>query len=96
MAGSQPHLRVEHLRKHVISPDMHSLFLETEINFGGEGGLHAELVRNRDFEALGRGNLGDTGSALFTSIVTSLAARYPSPNHAHAYLSPRDAGNMCQ
>ena len=38
-----------------ISSEMYSLFLETEINLGGEGGLYAELVRNRDFEALGRG-----------------------------------------
>ena len=39
------------------------MFFETEINFGGEGGLYAELVRNRDFEALGRGNLGDDADA---------------------------------
>lgn len=45
--GSQP--------QHPISSDLFSLFLETEINLGGEGGLYAELVRNRDFEALGRG-----------------------------------------
>ena len=45
--------------KHKISPLLYSLFLETEINFGGEGGLYAEQIRNRDFEALGRGNLGE-------------------------------------
>jgi hypothetical protein len=27
--------------------------LETEINFGGEGGLYAELLPNRDLETLG-------------------------------------------
>eukprot|EP01061_Rhynchopus_euleeides_P031143 TRINITY_DN515_c0_g1_i1.p1 TRINITY_DN515_c0_g1~~TRINITY_DN515_c0_g1_i1.p1 ORF type:complete len:707 (+),score=272.89 TRINITY_DN515_c0_g1_i1:50-2170(+) len=41
-----------------FSPYMYSMFFETEINFGGEGGLYAEMVRNRDFEALGRGNVG--------------------------------------
>ena len=40
---------------HALSPVMYSLFLETEINFGGEGGLLAELLPNRDFETLGRG-----------------------------------------
>eukprot|EP00727_Mastigamoeba_balamuthi_P007330 m51a1_g3217 putative alpha-l-arabinofuranosidase-like (916) ;mRNA; f:46537-49787 len=30
-----------------------------QINFAGDGGLYAELIRNRDFEALGRGDLGD-------------------------------------
>ena len=40
-----------------ISPLLYSLFLETEINFGGEGGLYAELLPNRDFETLGRGTI---------------------------------------
>jgi alpha-L-arabinofuranosidase len=39
------------------SPFLYSAFLETEINWGGEGGLYAEQIRNRDFEALGRGGL---------------------------------------
>merc|ERR1719201_1924594 len=39
-----------------LSPVLYSVFLETEINFGGEGGLYAELIRNRDFETLGRGS----------------------------------------
>eukprot|EP01061_Rhynchopus_euleeides_P031145 TRINITY_DN515_c0_g4_i1.p1 TRINITY_DN515_c0_g4~~TRINITY_DN515_c0_g4_i1.p1 ORF type:complete len:698 (+),score=278.06 TRINITY_DN515_c0_g4_i1:42-2135(+) len=43
-----------------ISPDLFSMFFETEINFGGEGGLYAEMIRNRDLEALGRGWVGDT------------------------------------
>ena len=43
--------------KHSVSPLLYSIFFETEINFGGEGGLYAELIRNRDFEALGRGRL---------------------------------------
>lgn len=41
-----------------------AVFLETEINFGGEGGLYAELLHNRDFEALGRGRLGQRGQGL--------------------------------
>ena len=40
-----------------ISPVLYSLFLETEINFGGEGGLYAEMLVNRDFETLGRGTI---------------------------------------
>ena len=43
--------------QHSLSPVLYSLFYETEINFGGEGGLYAELVPNRDFESLGRGRL---------------------------------------
>eukprot|EP00755_Sulcionema_specki_P028720 Sspe_Gene.90551::Locus_62077_Transcript_1_1_Confidence_1.000_Length_710::g.90551::m.90551 len=41
-----------------LSETLYSTFFETEINFGSEGGLYAELVRNRDFETLGRGNVG--------------------------------------
>ncbi|KAJ9443614.1 Alpha-L-arabinofuranosidase 1 [Diplonema papillatum] len=40
-----------------IKTNHFSMFYETEINFGGEGGLYGELVWNRDFEALGRGKL---------------------------------------
>ena len=40
-----------------LSPLLYSLFFETEINFGGEGGLYAEQIWNRDFEALGRGRV---------------------------------------
>jgi alpha-N-arabinofuranosidase len=38
-----------------LSDQFYSLFLETEINFGGEGGLLADQVWNGDFETLGRG-----------------------------------------
>ena len=37
-----------------------SIFFETEINFGSEGGLYAEHIFNRDFEALGRGRMPPT------------------------------------
>uniref|UniRef100_A0A7S4FBN4 non-reducing end alpha-L-arabinofuranosidase n=1 Tax=Chrysotila carterae TaxID=13221 RepID=A0A7S4FBN4_CHRCT len=50
-------LRVINAPQAAISPLMYSMFLETEINFGGEGGLLAELIQNRDFEALGRGRI---------------------------------------
>ena len=52
-ANAQVEISAEPL--HEISAYLYSMFVETEINFGGEGGLYAELVRNRDFEALGRG-----------------------------------------
>ena len=38
-----------------ISSTLYSMFIETEINHGGEGGLYAEMIPNRDFETLGRG-----------------------------------------
>lgn len=51
------HVEVGATPQHTISPDLFSMFIETEINYGGEGGLYAELIRNGDFEALGRGCL---------------------------------------
>jgi hypothetical protein len=33
-----------------VSPELYGIFYE-EINHAGEGGLYAELVQNRDFEA---------------------------------------------
>ena len=44
-----------------LSPVLHSIFFETEINFGSEGGLYAETVFNRDFETLGRGTMPKGG-----------------------------------
>ena len=32
-----------------INPDMYGIFFE-DINFGADGGLYAELVKNRSFE----------------------------------------------
>src|SRR5512133_1537830 len=32
-----------------ISPDMYGVFFE-DINFGADGGLYAELIKNRSFE----------------------------------------------
>lgn len=52
---NQPH--------HELSTDFYSLFLETEINFGGEGGLLADQVWNGDFEALGRGDWSQPSEA---------------------------------
>ena len=37
--------------EHLISPNLYSIFFETEINFGSEGGLYAELIHNRFFES---------------------------------------------
>ena len=36
---------------HQISPDMIGLFFE-DINFAADGGLYAELIENRSFEAV--------------------------------------------
>jgi len=48
---------VANKKKFGISPLLHSIFFETEINYGSEGGLYAEQIFNRDFEALGRGRM---------------------------------------
>ena len=56
---ASPSLTVSDTVKGTMSANMYSAFYETQFRYGGEGGLYAELVRNRDFEALGRGNLGD-------------------------------------
>eukprot|EP00035_Acanthoeca_spectabilis_P005172 m.110773 g.110773 ORF g.110773 m.110773 type:complete len:704 (-) comp12903_c0_seq1:23-2134(-) len=53
-------LTVSSDRKFALSPLLHSIFFETEINFGSEGGLYAELICNRDFETQGRGRLPPT------------------------------------
>ena len=47
--------------RHELSPEFYSLFLETEINFGGEGGLVADQIWNGDFEALGRDDWSTKG-----------------------------------
>jgi alpha-N-arabinofuranosidase len=44
-------------QKFPISPLLHSIFFETEINYGSEGGLYAEQIFNRDLESLGRGRM---------------------------------------
>ena len=36
---------------HPVSPDMVGLFFE-DINFAADGGLYAELIENRSFEAV--------------------------------------------
>ena len=60
-----------------ISPNFYALFLETEISFGGEGGIYGEMVWNRDFEALGRGILNAT--ALPDRTDASSPPTHPSP-----------------
>ena len=49
--------------EHSINPNLYSIFFETEINFGSEGGLYAELLHNRDFERLGRDKWGDKAAS---------------------------------
>ncbi len=49
-ACAEPRIIVDGSKpKAIISPAMWGIFLE-DINFGGDGGLYAELVKNRSFE----------------------------------------------
>eukprot|EP00727_Mastigamoeba_balamuthi_P013671 m51a1_g8927 hypothetical protein (1229) ;mRNA; r:839870-844450 len=43
-----------------------------DANFGSDGGLYAQLIRNRDFEAQGRGNLGDGVNVSDTAVATDM------------------------
>eukprot|EP00727_Mastigamoeba_balamuthi_P013668 m51a1_g8924 hypothetical protein (1166) ;mRNA; r:823489-827641 len=54
-----------------ISPFLHGITLD-EANFGLDGGLYAQLIRNRDFETLGRGNLGDGQQIRSISVATDM------------------------
>eukprot|EP00727_Mastigamoeba_balamuthi_P013667 m51a1_g8923 hypothetical protein (1162) ;mRNA; r:818630-822776 len=54
-----------------ISPDLHGITLD-DANFGLDGGLYAQLLRNRDFETLGRGNLGDGQQIRTTPLDTDM------------------------
>eukprot|EP00727_Mastigamoeba_balamuthi_P013669 m51a1_g8925 hypothetical protein (1338) ;mRNA; r:828280-834535 len=54
-----------------ISPYLHGITLD-EANFGLDGGLYAQLLRNRDFEAQGRGNLGDGQQIRTTPLATDM------------------------
>ena len=64
-----------------ISPLLYSLFFETEINFGGEGGVYAELVSNRDFEALGRGRLPESATTEPNVFCGAFAAQVYQDEH---------------
>ena len=55
VAVGTSHIHVTNREGAKIARTQYSMFFETEINFGSEGGMYAELVRNRDFETLGRG-----------------------------------------
>ena len=56
----------------VISPYQYGLFFE-EINHAGDGGLYAELVRNRSFEEGTDGwSLLDINGASFQVVTSSL------------------------
>eukprot|EP00659_Diplonema_papillatum_P003375 gene3375-5282_t len=64
---AQNTVTVHNTRGASIQKYHYSMFYETEINFGGEGGLYGELVWNRDFEALGRGTLDVTTPSKWAS-----------------------------
>lgn len=76
VAAAQQELKISEHPVHEISDTLWGVFFE-DINFAADGGLYAELLRNRDFEALGRGNLGD-GPASVTS-----SYKPPSPDYSN-------------
>ena len=67
---------VSDAKRHDLSPLLYSIFFETEINYGSEGGLYAELLPNRDFERLGRGT---APPPVNNSAVTSSGRAAPGP-----------------
>jgi alpha-L-arabinofuranosidase len=75
-----------------VSPMLHGIFFE-DINYGGDGGLYAELVQNRSFEhaehlfAWGTVNRGGDGDVTVES-ADPLNAKNPH----YARLAIRDAG----
>ena len=71
---------------HDLSPLLHSLFFETEINFGGEGGVYAELLPNRDLETLGRGRVAGVEDG------TTWPQPYLGSDHAEEPFSPQELG----
>ena len=64
--GTVTRLRVSNTPKKQLSKTLFGAFIE-ELNFVGDGGLFAELVRNGGFEAQGRGNLGELHYSACTS-----------------------------
>eukprot|EP00727_Mastigamoeba_balamuthi_P013673 m51a1_g8929 putative alpha-L-arabinofuranosidase (1117) ;mRNA; r:853659-857699 len=54
-----------------ISSTLFGITLE-DANFGSDGGLYAQLIRNRDFESLGRGILGDGMNVSDISVSTDM------------------------
>ncbi|EOD30108.1 hypothetical protein EMIHUDRAFT_203580 [Emiliania huxleyi CCMP1516] len=71
---------------HDLSPLLHSLFFETEINFGGEGGVYAELLPNRDLETLGRGRVAGVEDG------TTWPQPYLGSDHAEEPFSTQELG----
>ena len=43
-------MKITDRKKETVSPDMIGLFFE-DINFAADGGLYAEMIENRSFEA---------------------------------------------
>ena len=76
---------------HAISPRLYGIFLE-DINFGGDGGLNSELIKNGGFEfpqnMMGWRKVSDEGSA---KIEHSAPRRSSNPNYL-SFEGPEEAG----
>lgn len=77
---------------HAVSPMLHGIFFE-DINYGGDGGLYAELVQNRSFEhaenlfAWGTVNRGGEGE-----VTIETTEPLNAKNLRYARLTVRNAG----
>ena len=96
-AGPRVTASVSDIKRHDLSSLLYSIFFETEINYGSEGGLYAELLPNRDFERLGRGSgpAGADGSGSSSSSNSAAAASQnassPAPGlEPELELDPRE------
>jgi alpha-L-arabinofuranosidase len=82
---------------HAISPTLWGIFFE-EINFAGEGGLYAEMVRNRSFEESNHTAywqfVSNRGSVGTMSADASLPLNVTSPTSLKVTRSYDDAGSI--
>jgi hypothetical protein len=77
-------------RKFPLSPLLHSIFFETEINFGSEGGLYAEMLFNRDFETQGRGTMPPPSVGTAANQSQGFGSRFSLPSGSLMLTSKKD------
>lgn len=83
-------------RKHEISPLLYGAFFE-DINYGGDGGLYAELAANRSFEYHDRDGQTDRHKMCWEALPgTVFTIRTEKPlNSVHTHYAAISGGNGC-